>query len=286
MHKILITLLMASAAATPAISAGPRHDSDRQQARDDSKEAPKETRAERPAPAPRAAPAERQSQARAERPQVQQRAERPQFQQRAEQPQQVRGAPARLERNVDAVRADNARREAATAARSERVQGRTQNVQQLRDTRVQARDQRIDAREVRQSARPPVTRSRPPVVSHVPRPGTQPPVQVESRHTPQVQWNTNWRNNRHYDWQNRRHHHRSLFHLGFYYDPYGWGYQPFSIGWRLWPSYYGRNYWIDPSMYGLPYAPPGYAWVRYWNDAMLVDTWSGQVVDMIPNFFW
>jgi Ni/Co efflux regulator RcnB len=39
-------------------------------------------------------------------------------------------------------------------------------------------------------------------------------------------------------------------------------------------------------MYRLPYAPAGYVWIRYWNDALLVDTWSGQVVDMIPNFFW
>ena len=41
----------------------------------------------------------------------------------------------------------------------------------------------------------------------------------------------------------------------------------------------------DPK-YGLPYAPPGYQWVRYYDDALLVDTWSGQVVDVINNFFW
>jgi len=27
-------------------------------------------------------------------------------------------------------------------------------------------------------------------------------------------------------------------------------------------------------------------WVRYWNDAVLVDTWTGQVVDVVHNFFW
>ena len=121
-------------------------------------------------------------------------------------------------------------------------------------------------------------------------PGTQPPPPVQSqsyRPSHQTQWNGSWRNNNRYDWQNHRRRHRSLFHLGFYFDPYGWGYQPFSIGWRLWPSYYSRNYWIsDPWMYRLPYAPAGYVWIRYWNDALLVDTWSGQVVDMIPNFFW
>jgi hypothetical protein len=282
MRKILITLLMASAAATPALAAGPRHDSDRQQAREDKQQARQESRAERPAPEQRAAPMERQAQARPDRPQDYQRAEpQLQLQARGERPQQSFAGPARMQPDMQALRAEqDARRQAAADARDQRVQGRTVDVQQLRDDRAQARDQRVDARELRQSARPPV-------ISRVPRPGTQPPpVQVEGHRPPQVQWNTGWRNNSHYDWQDRRRHHRSLFHLGFYYDPYGWGYQPFSIGWRLWPSYYGRNYWIDPAMYGLPYAPAGYVWVRYWNDALLIDTWSGEVEDVIPNFFW
>src|SRR5690348_18404299 len=126
------------------------------------------------------------------------------------------------------------------------------------------------------------------VVSNTPRPGTQPPLRADRyRRGGDTHWDTNWRHNGRYDWHNYRHHHRSLFHLGLYYDPYGWGYQPFSIGWRLWPSYYSRDYWInDPWMYRLPYAPPGYVWVRYWNDALLVDRWSGTVVDVIPGFFW
>jgi Ni/Co efflux regulator RcnB len=125
------------------------------------------------------------------------------------------------------------------------------------------------------------------VVSNMPRPGTQPPLRAESHRGGDVHWNGNWRQDHRYDWRNYRHHHRSQFHLGFYFDPYGWGYQPFSIGWRLWPNYYSSNYWInDPWMYRLPYAPPGYVWVRYWNDAVLVDRWSGTVVDVIPGFFW
>ena len=39
-------------------------------------------------------------------------------------------------------------------------------------------------------------------------------------------------------------------------------------------------------MYGLPYPPPGKQWVRYWNDALLVDTYTGEVVDSIQGFFW
>ena len=72
-----------------------------------------------------------------------------------------------------------------------------------------------------------------------------------------------------------------------YYDPFGWGYQPYSIGWRMWPSYYRSNYWLnDPGQYRLPYAPPGTRWIRYYDDAILIDMWSGQVVDVIYNFFW
>ena len=127
---------------------------------------------------------------------------------------------------------------------------------------------------------------RQPVVSDVPRPGTQPPVRVDGRHRDRVQWSGSWRNDHRYDWRDRRRHHSSLFHIGIYYDPFGWNYQPYSIGWRMWPNYYRQNYWIDPAMYGLPYPPPGTQWVRYWDDALLVDVYTGEVVDVINNFFW
>ena len=134
---------------------------------------------------------------------------------------------------------------------------------------------------------PRVFRNRVPVVSNTPREGTQPPLRTESRRIQTTNWSTHWRNDHRYDWRNHRRHHHSLFHLGFYYDPFGWNYRPFQIGWRLWPSYYSSRYWIDdPWEYRLPYAPPGYRWVRYWDDALLVDTWNGQVVDVIYNFFW
>lgn len=124
------------------------------------------------------------------------------------------------------------------------------------------------------------------VVSNVPRPGTQPPLRAEGNRVRDFNWNRGWRNDNHYDWRRYRDHHRSLFHLGLYFDPFGWGYEPFSIGWRLWPNYYDNQYWIDPGMYELPYPPPGAVWVRYWNDALLVDTYSGTVIDVIPGFFW
>jgi Ni/Co efflux regulator RcnB len=130
-------------------------------------------------------------------------------------------------------------------------------------------------------------RPRVPVVSSVPRPGTQPPLRVENHRGDNVRWNTDWRRDNRYDWRHWRDRHRSHFHLGIYYDPFGWGYQPYSIGWRLWPNYYSSSFWInDPWQYRLPYAPPGTRWVRYYDDALLVDVYTGEVVDVIYSFFW
>ena len=99
-------------------------------------------------------------------------------------------------------------------------------------------------------------------------------------------WDRNWRNDRRYDWRRYRDHHRSEFHVGIYFDPFGYGYREFGIGYRLQPVYFGQQYWIDPAMYGLPFPPPGAQWVRYWNDAVLVDMYSGEVIDVIHDFFW
>ena len=137
----------------------------------------------------------------------------------------------RAERNAYAGERD--------AQRDARLAQRDANIAQ----RERFDDRRQQARDLRQSQRPlpGVVRGRPPVVSNVPRPGTQPPVRTDGYHgSSSHHWNTNWRNDNHYDWHNYRNHHRSIFHVGVYFDPYGWGYSPFQIGWRLWPSYYGQ----------------------------------------------
>jgi hypothetical protein len=99
-------------------------------------------------------------------------------------------------------------------------------------------------------------------------------------------WDRNWRNDHRYDWRRYRNSHRSIFRLGFYYDPFGYSYRSLNIGYFMQPAYFGQRYWFDPSMYGLPYPPPGTQWVRYWNDAVLVDVYTGEVVDVIQGFFW
>jgi hypothetical protein len=100
-------------------------------------------------------------------------------------------------------------------------------------------------------------------------------------------WNRDWRSDNRYDWQRYRYSNRSIFSPGRYYSPYrGYGYNRLSIGLVLDSLFFGRDYWIDPIYYHLPPAPPGTEWVRYYNDVILVDVYSGEVVDVIYDFFY
>ena len=101
-------------------------------------------------------------------------------------------------------------------------------------------------------------------------------------------WSGDWRRDDRYDWRRHRSRYSSLFRLGRYYDPYRYGYRRFSIGLFLGSGYYqNSNYWLnDPWQYRLPPAYGTYRWIRYYNDALLVDIYSGEVVDVIYGFFW
>ena len=101
-------------------------------------------------------------------------------------------------------------------------------------------------------------------------------------------WDRNWRNDRRYDWQSHRTRYSNHYRIGRYYSPYrDWNYRRLSIGFSLWPLFYSERYWInDPWQYRLPDVYGPYRWVRYYEDALLVDVTTGQVVDVIENFFW
>ena len=253
MRKLILSILMATVAVTPAMAE--RSDrSDREEARSErqqSRENRREAREERQVRTERAA-----------RVNVE--------------------APARAEARAD-------RRDVRQIRESRQVARQSNDGVRNLGERQQVREDRRENRQLRQSQRatPAVLRNRVPVVSNVPRPGTQPPLTAEHRRS-HSNWNTNWRHNDRYDWHNWRNRHRSLFRLGLYLDPFGWGYQRYSTGWRMWPNYYRTSsFWLnDPWQYRLPYAPAGTRWVRYYDDAILVDTWSGEVVDVIYNFFW
>jgi hypothetical protein len=102
-------------------------------------------------------------------------------------------------------------------------------------------------------------------------------------------WDRNgWRNDRRYDWQGWRNSNRYIYRNPGYYAPYrNYRYSRLSIGIVLDRLFWGQNYWIgDPWQYRLPDPGPGFAWVRYYDDVLLIDTYSGEVVDVIYDFFW
>lgn len=102
-------------------------------------------------------------------------------------------------------------------------------------------------------------------------------------------WNRSWRNDRRYDWQGYRNSNRYAYRLSQYYAPRGWnyGYRRFDIGTTLFAGLFAQNYWIgNPYEYRLPPVEWPFQWVRYYDDALLVDTETGEVVDVISGIFW
>ena len=105
----------------------------------------------------------------------------------------------------------------------------------------------------------------------------------------QRRWDNGWRNDRRYDWRANRNTYRNLYSPGRYYAPRGWsyGYRPFSSGIFMDSMFYSNNYWLDdPYAYRLPPAYGSMRWIRYYDDALLVDTRDGYVVDVIRGFFF
>jgi len=194
--------------------------------------------------------------------------------------------PARAERSVETQTSEPAR-----TRRFERRQDATQPVQQAERVRRTERNDDGFVSAITRSGRQEAVRTQEGVQVRRDRGGfdglhdriVRNGDRVDSRKS----WSRDWRRDGRYNWYSYRNRYGSLFRLGRYYDPYGWNYRRFSIGFNLWPSYYGSSFWLnDPWQYRLPPAYGPYRWVRYYDDALLVNIYTGQVVDVIYNVFW
>lgn len=101
-------------------------------------------------------------------------------------------------------------------------------------------------------------------------------------------WDRNWRNDRRYNWYGYRNQNRNFYRAGRYYAPVrGWNYRRLGIGFTLGAPFFASSFWInDPWAYRLPPAYGQFRWVRYYDDVLLVDIYTGRVVDVINGFFW
>lgn len=96
------------------------------------------------------------------------------------------------------------------------------------------------------------------------------------------------RQERREDWRDYRRTHGNVYHRGGYNGPRGYRYRPVTQGYRFAPEYYGRNYWInDYQTYRLARPSYGYQrYIRYGNDAVLVDTRNGRAISVFNSFFY
>ena len=101
-------------------------------------------------------------------------------------------------------------------------------------------------------------------------------------------WDRRWREDRRYDWRGWRSSHREIYRLNRYFPPYrNYVYRRLGIGFFLDNGFFGASYWIgDPWMYRLPPVWGPYRWVRYYDDALMVNIYTGEVVDVLYDVFW
>lgn len=76
------------------------------------------------------------------------------------------------------------------------------------------------------------------------------------------------------------------FHIGFYRAPVGYHYRRWVYGQRLPSLYFARDYWLtDFVTFGLMAPPPGFVWVRFGPDALLIDQFTGEIVQVQYGIF-
>lgn len=100
------------------------------------------------------------------------------------------------------------------------------------------------------------------------------------------QWRRGWADTRRFSASSRG------SYLRYRASPFRWpsGYQfrRWSINQYL-PSIFLSSSYFIPNFYdiGLPYPPRGTEWIRVGDDALLVDIYSGEVIDVVPSvFYW
>lgn len=103
-----------------------------------------------------------------------------------------------------------------------------------------------------------------------------------------ARWDRGWRNNNRFNWIDYRRSNRFLFRPGPFVAPFsGHFYRPVGVGFVLDPLFFQPRFFLnDPWAFRLPPAGDRFRWVRYYDDVLLVDIFTGEVVDSLQNFFW
>lgn len=77
------------------------------------------------------------------------------------------------------------------------------------------------------------------------------------------------------------------FRAGYYRPPYGYYSRAWGFGDFLPRPWFVRDYWLDDFLdFDLPYPPPGFVWVRVGPDALMIDRFTGRIVQVVHGIFW
>jgi|SRR5579862_245771 len=77
------------------------------------------------------------------------------------------------------------------------------------------------------------------------------------------------------------------FHAGPYRAPRGYVYRRWAFGERLPGIYFAPAFWITDFLAFDLFAPPdGYVWVRYGPDALLIDRYTGEIIQVDYGVFY
>lgn len=89
-------------------------------------------------------------------------------------------------------------------------------------------------------------------------------------------------NDYHHNYQAQR-----RFNMGRYVRPHGWYERSWSYGETLPSIFWSRNYWIeDYWTYGLTIPPYDCEWVRYGDDAVMINTDTGEILQVVYGLFY
>jgi Ni/Co efflux regulator RcnB len=77
------------------------------------------------------------------------------------------------------------------------------------------------------------------------------------------------------------------YHADIYRPPYGYYVRPRNAGEFLPRTWFVQSYWLTDFIdFGLPYPPPGFTWVRVGPDAIMIDQYTGRIVQVVHSVFW
>lgn len=72
-----------------------------------------------------------------------------------------------------------------------------------------------------------------------------------------------------------------------YRPPPGYYVRTWAFGDFLPRAWFGPSYFLNDFYdFELPYPPPGYEWVRVGPDALLIDRFTGRIVQVVRDIFW